>query len=759
MKNSQQDDLNIIALSDLWKILNRTRGKILIGALLCGLTVAFFILTKSVSYQVKATFQEKSSGGGGGSITDILKGRMMGEDTNTATLILSRKLLSPLIKKLSLQANVNELGIKTSRWTNIKENIDVLYGALAKKEGGRLSIPDVKHSLRCSNVEYDHEFPLSLTVTFDSENSFSISSPENDKLIHGKLNKKVEGENFSFTLSSLDDHTLKSRIFSISLHPLTSVADTLALSVNIDSDKDSPNILEFTYNHRDRHYATDLINNMMWEYQSYLKDENNRKVDEQLSYLKRRKNETSDELETLMQNHKAFLIENVGVGGFADLGSESKFLANSHREWKNQLVNLNLELQLLEDGSASPLNLSSDNYFETEKDPNENLQILIKRIGDLTLQRKIIQAQIDEHHISENAEQHIALNKLNQRLSILEQRLNNYLNTRKGSVNYHKSLVQDQIDQVVTNISSLPSKWLMEEKTQMRMEMGQHVVGKVTELVESTIISHNLNRIESGPVDIAIPPTIPNHPKLFLFLIVGCVLGSGLTATGLVVNALIKGLPISRDSLEVANLRVAQELSPTTHCNRILEASKDDIESLRQLIASTFPLGSKDKKFLFVLGDGPNYTRLFAELLSKQGKNTLILQCPSDIPQQPGNEGLLQYLESGDTYPAIYKQDGNYDLIPSGGASPFSVELVNSENFKDLLLDLEKQYDAILITCTDKAASPQALTLHPLSDKAIISLSNEKLSDLKFYTDYSELNEEENKNFFILTESLVNNQK
>jgi hypothetical protein len=759
MKNSSLDELNIIALSDLWKILCRTKGKILIGTLLCGLTVAFFILTKSVSYQAKATFQEKSSSSGGGSLTDILRGGMSKGDTNTASLILSRKLLSPLIQKLSLQAAISEIGIKTSRWTNIEENLDVLYAAFAKKEGGRLSVPDVKHSLKCNNIKFNHEFPLSLTITFDSEESFSISTPEKAHFLRGKLGKAVVDSDFGFTLASIDDKSLNSRLFRITLLPLTSVADTLSSAVVISSDKDSPNVLEFTLNHRDRHYASHLLNNMMWEYQSYLKDENDLKVNEQLSYLKRRKNETSDELEALMQGHKDFLVDNAGVGGFADLACESSHLAHSHDGWKKQLVNLNLELQLLENGATSPLILSQDNYFENEKDPNENLQVLIKRIGDLTLQQKIVQAQLNDDSISDHSEQKEALIKLNQRLSILEQRLNNYLTTRKGSINYHKALIENQMDQVKINITTLPSKWLMEQKTQMRMEMGQHVVGKVTELVESTIISHNLNRIESGPIDIAIPPTIPNHPKLFLFLVLGCVFGASFTATGLVINALMRGIPISRDSLEVANLKVTETLTSRAHCNRVSEAGKQDIESIRKLITSTFHSASSDKKILFVLGDGPNYTRLFAELLSKQGKNTLLLQCPSEIPQQPRDEGLLQYLESSNSYPVIYKQETGYDLIASGGPSPFSVELLNSESFKDLLQDLEKQYDTILITCTDNPASPQALSLHSLCDKAIVSLTDEKLSDLKFYTDLAEQNKEDSKSIFLLTESIMSNHK
>jgi hypothetical protein len=751
MKNPLHDELIIISLTDLRRIVWKSKGKIFIGALLSALAVMYITLTKPVTYNIHGTFQEKTSQSAGGSITDLLQGHIGGGEVNSAILILTRQRLTPLIDKLGLQATVQEITPSSNTLKKIKENFGIISASFTKKDKTQLSVADINHSLKCNDIKFQEEFPLTLSLKFDTNNTFFLSTPDKINFLHGSLNKPVIGDNFCFTLSPLNDQDLRSRKFIISLSPLASVAEALSHAISITSDKESPGILEFTINHRDRHYATDLVNNMMWEHQAFLKNENDRKVNEQLSYLKRRKNETSDELELVMQDHKNFLVNNTGCGGFADLGSESSFLANSHKEWKNQLVNLNLELQLLEDGGSSPLNLSQDNYFKNEKDENDELQILIKRIRDLSLQKNIVQAQLDDVNIPNNQEKHLALKKINHRLSILEQRMNTYLSTRKGSVNFHKSLIQNQVDHIQADISTLPSKWLLEQKTQMRLEMGQNIVTKVTELVESTIISHNLSKIESRPMDLAIPPTIPNQPKLFLFLAIGCAFGSCFTTTALVITAFLKGIPVSKESLEVANLKVAPHLSSKTNCSRVSEADKQDIESLRQLIALTSLSGSCNNKLLFVLGDGPNYTRLFAELLYKQGKNTLILQCPSDTPQQPRDEGLLQYLESVNSYPVIYKQENGYDLIPSGGSSPFSVELINSQNFNDLLQDLEKQYDTILITCVDKANSPTAQRLHTISDKAIVSLSDEKLSDLKFYTSATEESKENHKSIFLLT--------
>lgn len=750
MKQILDEKESFICLSDIWTTCKRAKGMIFLGALLTASLVCYFTLSKPVSYKVTATFREKSSSPLplNSSIQNLIKFENAGENSNTPYLMLSQKILSPLIKKLHLQASLDEVESIKTPWKNAQENLQVLFAYLRGKINKALIIPDIEQKISCHSIYFDSEFPLRLLITFTSNDDFTIKALGNKSLGKGKIDQPFKGENFQFTIShSFPSISQPLKPHFLTLHPQESLEKSLISMIDIAPSSTAPNILELSLTHKDRQFAALLLNHLMWEYQFFLKSESQRKAKEQLVYLENRKNEMSQKLEQLMGEHREYLEENIRHGGFTQMNDLSSFLANAQNTWQDKLLNLDMELHLINNGQINPNFLAKDKLYDPDENKNTFIQNLLQRIRDLTLQKDILSTHLASSSLDHlasaspdfplqkqtNAE--MALESVEKRITNLKQHLNNYLSSRRDSVLHHKILIQEQIQELKQQMSSLPEKWFLEERMKLHMMISENTIENVSSLVEGTIIAHRLESIESTPLNLAIPPSSPEISKAFIFTILAALFGAVTTASFLVTKSFSRGFPVSLDNLIQSQQAVAGILSLSCHKKSSIEQLPlKDLETIRNIITYITMDQKPIKRISLLSSFGPNYSHSLTTLLSKKEDRVLILSCPINAPLHIQKEsGLIHYLEKLVDNLHIQQISADYDYVCSGGTSPYSSELLASKRFHSLLNTLEKTYSLIIFHCPSAISSPEAKNLFSLADLSVISLIEENINDLKIF--------------------------
>lgn len=371
-KTSFQDEV-LISLTDLWMLCKRAKRKIAFAAFAGVLLGTFYAIRVPVHYSATATFKDSSGGVKG--IENKLQALIgMSEDnSNTLGMMLSRRVMIPVVKDLGLHASLVEIG-QGGFFNTVSQNLKVFYAyykysSKVRPAGGVISekviipvnavIPDPEFGICCADVSYSGEYFIPLTLDFIDEERYKLKGSDDKTIGIFRLGETVGDERYSFKIVRTSPRLLVSRSFALSLVPMSAAANSLIDDVQIKKDKDNKNLLKLTYKHYDRHLAASIVNRVMFHYKDYLRTEHQRMVRSQLDYLELRQNETTNQLEHMMELHAQYLKEHLGQGGFIALKKEIEFVAHNQAKLKARLLEIDLGLKLID-------NSEKDDYFYLE---------------------------------------------------------------------------------------------------------------------------------------------------------------------------------------------------------------------------------------------------------------------------------------------------------------------------------------------------------------------------------------------------------
>lgn len=322
----------------------------------------------------------------------------------------------------------------------------------------------------------------------------------------------------------------------------------------------------------------------------------------------------------------------------------------------------------------------------------------------------------------------VMMGLIQQQVSLLEKHLKDYIAARIQDLKQESAAIEERKNDLRSQVATLPSSWASEMLIDQQIEVNKKTAEEVAKLVESKVIGNNIEIIQSTMIDKPVPPIHPKSPRLIFFAVLGAFMGGFLSTTFLVARELVSGIQASRVNLELQGQHVAGNLSPGSAVSDLM--TDENLDTMRRLTAHLCPPKSKGT-LLLVKGRGPDYSSDFATLLAKQGLKVLVMQISfnhaSDMQNLPG---LLQYLEGQAVTPKI-QIGAHYDTIAAGGISRYSNELLNQERFQELLQDLAKTYEWIVAVSDSMPASGEVEGLLNSFDCAALTITHEKLDDLK----------------------------
>lgn len=358
---------------------------------------------------------------------------------------------------------------------------------------------------------------------------------------------------------------------------------------------------------------------------------------------------------------------------------------------------------------------------------------------ELHLQQMVQLMELNKQLINEKvlALQNVSLELIHQRISLLEKNLQDYLQSRLHNLHQERELIKRHLENIHIEMAQLPQKWVSEQLLTQEVETNHLIVEEIAKLVETKNISHNLEVIQSAPVDLALPPVHPITPKIILLTILGFFGGGFLCSCFVLAKSFSQGLRISPQYLEQMGCHVSGFLiPPLSSRNKPLQGT--NLKTLRRLQGyfeqarmDHLESSSAGKLFLLIEGKGPHYAPFLAELLAKRGLRVITLDLTFH-PSHHSSPGLLQYLQGNIETPPIQKGEHG-DSIASGGDCLFAGELIGSNAFQKLIKELNHHYDWILAFTKYAPDSVDAETLVPLFPFIAMTLVQEKIDDLKYY--------------------------
>jgi len=325
--------------------------------------------------------------------------------------------------------------------------------------------------------------------------------------------------------------------------------------------------------------------------------------------------------------------------------------------------------------------------------------------------------------------QNIILELDQQKISILQAHLSDFLQSRLTNLHQEKELVNRQLQELQLQLHQMPSRWINEKLINQQMTSNQMMVEELTRLVESKNIASNLEIIQSAPLDLAEPPLHPRSPRLILLTLLGAFFGAFFGVGKVAYQSIVGGIPASEENLVASGFTVVGKFS-----NGFNERhpSLADRETLRKIAGFVHPSSSQKSHQIVLLidGNGPEYCRSLAAILSKSCLRILILPLTQTRNSLAQAEGLLGYLEGEQGLPTVIKGD-DFDSVLAGKSSLYEAELLTSPRFKEYLASLCENYDYIFVISHASICQSEAETLLKNYDTAVISLSHETLDDLK----------------------------
>lgn len=732
--------------------------------------------------------------------------------------------------------------------------------------GGTLSDLD---SFSFRNVSYEDEKPLRAFLKLVGPSQYQLLDDRKQLLGEAAIGEPIRFVKGELTLWKIPKLAKADIFYPLKLAPWEPIVQKARQKFKIVPFKQDKSILRLQFSSRDRCFAADFLNQIMWSYQTYLKSENDETCQEQLAYLRQRESELTRHYDEALLDHVKYLKESLSKNGFIEFAQEIEALSQPKKTYTSKLFDVDLALQRLQSVNASGQNLRdwpSALVFEIEeadkelreaeelilcvenqrnlspapslqKDPKSPLALMIQHpipsenrqtllaalrefVGHSLQKKKILEENLslqkEESHdfsgLNLNTAQELLVEYTRQRDSTQAQvrelvflrdqlshsdfevsslggvmndpvtsdlikkasdlslqlrddenrsareqsRLQENLKTQKNFLSQYlfqtielkklrarllsdkiaslektaafllqaeKSLLTGKIHELNRQMEDVPEKWRRESLLMLKRELGSEMLQGISQLAEAKNLGQHVFQVNSRPLDIAYPPTIPQSFKIFVASFFFALFATTSYYLVQLTKQMLRGFPATSENLKIAGFPVSGTLS----------SQGDDLETLRKV--AEFILAGRKKNIVAACigGKYPNYSSSLAEILTLRGYRVLIIDCLFDKVLAPG---LWTYLE-GQIEKLPILQEAKWDRLNSGIATRHGAELIGSQAFSQFLSEIKQKYDVVLLYSSAQTSSAEAQAFFPVSDLLLVTVQQETKADLLPYLKHS----------------------
>lgn len=298
-----------------------------------------------------------------------------------------------------------------------------------------------------------------------------------------------------------------------------------------------------------------------------------------------------------------------------------------------------------------------------------------------------------------------------------------------------------RLDEKTNDLINLSKKRVVFNSLRRELEVQEQFFQALNERMTSEEAQVSLKKPNVRIIDEAVPPLHPSSPNIPLNLAAGffggIAAGFGLVFLVAFLDDRIKSAMDIEGALGISILGILprlKKMSDTDKAKVVAGDSDFQVTETYRSIYSALKLNKEGSQAQVIMttstipSEGKSFVSSnLALTFSSHGERTLLLDCDLRLPNVAkslglkNDYGLIQILEGNKTVDdaiqhAIYP---GFDVLPTGGKSSQSTQLLNSPAFAQLLNELRQNYDRILIDCPPLAAVSDALNIVSLTDGII----------------------------------------
>lgn len=709
----QVEQTTINAKELFWKYFQH--GWLFILIIILSLTGAWLYLryTKPV-YSVSSTLliRNENSSRGAGSMnsqdmfSDIALFQSSSNKQNEILILKSRAMMERVVRKLQLQKSFSVVG-------NVK--MTDIY-------------PEQPFELEILSLNDTAKF-FSLNLHFSNDwSKFKLN--ENGSEYFSKQIVNIPQGKFRIIPRNANFSSLSYREFNVSWMPLQSAAMRYLNGLQVKPANDQSTVLSLDYAHENPILATDILNELMHQYNNAAiedKNEMNRKI---LTFINDRLDLVEGQLDSVEFNLQNFRTSRHVI----DLASQSSMYFENVSELNSDLRSQEVQYHVVElleqyltqsanQRSLVPSTLGLTDPTLLELTAGYNL-LVSNRLKELQT------GATPNNPVVKNLENNIE----EARLKML-QNLSNIKKVYLNNINKLKS----ESKNIRQEIASIPQRERETREKARQQEIKQNLYLYLMQKREESEISQASTIANSRIIDTALPVLNLVNPlpiKIYgIALLIGLLLPVGIISFKDLLNDKVttkadiqKGTSapvlgeIGHSAEEKVLLFPNKSRTVVAEQMRILRSNlrfvlRDKIENPTILVTSSFS------------GEGKSFISTnIGATLAISGKKTVILEFDLRKPKilagldLPKSQGLTNYLVGGATLEEIAQrvpQVDNLFVIPCGPVPPNPSEILLTNKIPELFTWLKSHYDAVIIDTAPVGLVSDSFTLGQYADSTL----------------------------------------
>lgn len=506
-------------------------------------------------------------------------------------------------------------------------------------------------------------------------------------------------------------------------------------------------ILQVAFSHPDGEVAAKMANYFVEEFMNY----NSRwRVDESLKAveeLKIRADQQSKRVQELGNNLQSYREREgmVSLDQRRDIVTERlRMVSGLVTQANSRLVEAELRWRQVQEMRQKKGNLTDLAFIGTAS--------LVQSLQQQVAANKIAVAQLEQRYRAKHPKMQEALQSLAQTEAEFNRAVenvaasvqNDYETARRSFEDAKAQLVAQEGESLKLGRLSVDYGTLENE-----LRVNEGLLATIVARMRETSMSASIESRNARVVDRAARPTVPSSPNVALNLCLGAVVGLGLglalafliafiddrvkgayqieSLIGLQLLGVVPNVPklavTERAQVAVNNANpLASEAFRTLHASLRLKSDPKETQAI--LVTSTTP--SEGKSFIT-----SNLALTFAE----NGERTILVDCDLRKPNVhrsfgiPNRKGLIDICLGGAPIDEciVKNHRGNFDILTAGERSIIPTQIFNHESFANLIGELRKRYDRIIVDTPPLAPVSDALLVLRHMDGSIFTVRFNKV--------------------------------
>ncbi|KAA3663971.1 MAG: hypothetical protein DWQ04_08070 [Chloroflexi bacterium] len=264
------------------------------------------------------------------------------------------------------------------------------------------------------------------------------------------------------------------------------------------------------------------------------------------------------------------------------------------------------------------------------------------------------------------------------------------------------------------------------------------------EQYESVRVNEALRSNAVTIIEPAYTPPEPSKPRhevnIVLGILVGMMGGLGLV---FVVDNLDTTLYSTREIEAATKLPTIGKIPLATEANNIIRVENEfqpEFEAIRRLRTNIFAANLEDPPKVMMVTSaerGEGKSTIMSNLavsIAQSGKKVVVIDCDLRIPtmheifEQPNKRGLSDILLDNHTVDEVVQDTvfPRLNIITTGELPPNPTELLGSLQMQELLENLKKEFDIILLDTPALLSVTDAAVLVPLMDEVLLVVTRSR---------------------------------